>query len=337
MDKLNKFRDRLIDTIYKNNDVSMGYFYWQAKLLDIVVDLFKWDGLPESIPEVEIEKRLFMTGHCGVVKHPKLGLIVCDSYLYDYDLYGRYLKADFFNPYREFNNNFIPGNKEIGKECEVIYNMSMEKYSINNTQTIAGMSPVYLNYLGYNNFMQTINRYARLLADLEATISIEIVQQRQLYVGIAPTQQIAEAFRNLFRNTKRGDITSIIDNDFLKDSKTLKMYDLVVGTMQEKIETRQSLIKYFLEEIGIYSTEDKKERLLVDELAQENRNTKPFIYSLLKERQEGADRVNKLYGTNWSVGLRSELYDTETELHDTEDVEEREEVEVDESSRVLTE
>ena len=41
------------------------------------------------------------------------------------------------------------------------------------------------------------------------------------------------------------------------------------------------------------------------------------ISDMLKERQEGAERVNKLYGTNWSVKIADEIqYGEENEQND---------------------
>lgn len=293
----------LIDHIYKVNDVQQGYFFWVSKLLDITMDLFKYDGLPTSIPEEEIEKRLLTTGYCGFLQHPTLGLIVCDGYPYNYDLYGRYLNINFFNPYKKFNiSNFIPQSKTIGIDCEIIYNNSIEKYL---NQPVQGTDIVF----------QEICRYARQLADLESSINLYIINSRQPYVLTASDAQTEQSILNVFRNMKRGEQKAIVDKNILKDATSLKNFDIVQGFLTELLDARNSIVKQFLADFGIFSTDDKKERLIVDEMAQENRNVKCFVYSMLKAREEGLDRVNALYGTSISVELRSELYD-KTELYD---------------------
>lgn len=297
----------LIDKIYKVNDVQQGYFYWVNALLDICMDIFKYDNLPTSIPEEEIEKRLLTFGYCGFLHHPDLGLIVCNGHPYDYDLYGRYRRMDFYNPYFKFNSTgFYPGNKEIGVDCEIIYNLDTEKY-------------LNVPIQGQMNFYQKICRYARQLADIESTINLDIINSRQPYLLVAGNQQVKESIVNIFRSLRRGENESINDTDFMKEIKSLKNKDIINGHLTELIESRNTLIKYFLSEIGIYSTDDKKERLIVDEVQQENRNVKVFLYSMLKCRQQGIERVNALYGTDIKVTLRPELFN-EIDLYKYTDI-----------------
>lgn len=298
----------LIDKIYKVNDVQQGYFFWLAKLLDICMDLFKYNGLPKSIPEEEIEKRLLTTGYCAFLQHPTLGLIVCDSYPYNYDLYGRFEYVNFFNPYKKFN---IPGittiTKKIGVECAIIYNNSIEKYL---NKPIQGSDIVF----------QEICRYARQLADLESSINLYIRNSRQPYLITAADAQTEQSILQVFRSMARGEQKAILDKNILKDATSIKQYDIINGFLTELLDARNSIVKQFLADFGIFSTDDKKERLIVDEMAQENRNVKCFVYSMLKERQNGLEMVNNLYGTNITVELRAELFD-HTELYDeTEEV-----------------
>lgn len=310
------FYKNLIDKIYKVNDVQQGYFYWINKLLDIAVDLFKYDGLPQSIPQEEIEKRLLTFGYCGFLHHPTLGLIVCNGHPYDYDLYGRYRRMDFYNPYYEFNTaGFYPGNKIIGEDCEVIYNLDTERY-------------LNMPIQGQMNFYQTLCRYARQLADIESTINLDIINSRQPYFMVAGNQQVKDSIVAIFRSLKRGENESINDTDFLKELKTLKNKDIITGHLTELLECRNSIIKYFMMEIGIYSTDDKKERLIVDEVAQEQKNVKIFLYSMLKCRVEGVEKVNNLFGTNISVKLNSKLFDDIDLYKYTENIEDTTEEEV---------
>lgn len=285
--------------LYEVNNVDQGYFYWQGKLIDIVMDLFRYYNLPDTLPEEEIEKRLIITGYCGIIKHPTEGIIACDSFPFDYDIYGRYLKLNFTNPYKGFNvNGFIPGNKLIGKDCEIIYNNSIEKY-INIPRPLT------------DNFFQTICRYARTLADIEASFNLDLITNRNPYIAVSPTTQIRDSWLGIFRSLKRGALSVVVDDDFLKDSKTLKNKDIVAGYITELLETRSTVIKNFMEEIGIFSNDDKKERLIVGEMEQENQNVKIFLYSMLKSRQIGVEKINKLYNLNVSVELRKELYNEE--------------------------
>lgn len=312
-----KTNRKIVEGLYSVNQVSQGFYYYLGMLLDIAVDIFEYEGLPDTLPQEEIEKRLITSGHCAIVKHPKYGLIAVDSTLFNRDLYGRYERINTYNPFKGFLlGGYLPGNKVIGEQCEVIYNSSVERW-------------VDMPGLMSNNFWQTIQRYARVLADIDSTIHSEMVQLRTPYVMIATSQQNKESALSLIKSVQAGETEVAIDEFFIKNLTALKIKDVVPNSLNELIETKNSILKQFLADIGIYSTDDKKERLIVDEVQQENQNVKVFIYSMLKARMKGIEKVNALYGLNIKVGLRKELYD-ESELYEEGD-------EIDESEGLLTE
>ena len=312
----------IVKGLYEVSQVGQGFYYYLGLLLDIAVDIFKYEGLPESLPQSELEKRLITTGHVGVIQHPKQGLICSDSTLYDRDFYGNYRALNFFNPHRDFfTAGFLPTAKEIGKECAIIYNNSIESW-------------LDMPVLSTNNFFQTIQRYARMLAEVDSTTYSEMIQQRTPYMPVAGNQQSLESVKALLSAVKSGETDVILDEDFLKELKSLKIKDSDPAQLSQLIETKNSILKYFLMEIGIYSTDDKKERLIVDEVATENKNVKVFIHSMLKSRRKGVDMINELYGTSISVALNDEIYNSE-KLYNEPEEEEVEEVEevVDEETK----
>lgn len=303
--KLRDYFKNLINTIYKVNDVQQGYYFWIAKLVDISMDLFEYEGLPKTLPSEEIERRLILTGHCGILNHPTLGIIACDSNPYNYNIYGRFKNVDFFNPSREFiAPGFFPGNKTIDKDCIMLYNNSIEKYLNQPLQ-------------GTDNFFQLICRYARILADIDATTNILIINTRAPYLPIASNEQTRTSVLEVFNALKRGEQKVILDSDFLKDLKTLQNQGQTTGLLKEYIDAQNSIINNFLYEIGIYNIE-KKERLINAELQQENKNKKVFIYSMLRAREHGIRELNDFFGLKVSVKLRESLYD-DSELYEEGD------------------
>lgn len=289
-----------IDDVYKVNNVSRGYFFYNNYLTDRVIDILCFEDLPETIPSREIMKRLIMLGYCGFVKHPYYGKIVCDCSLTGWDIYKRYNKALFTNVAPHFNENF-KRLKEIGKDCEVIYSQDLEQY-------------YDMNELGKNNMSQVISRYSRILADLDASYNIEVISDRQQYVISTRNQQTFQSFVNFFKKLKNGDYFVGLDKEIVKDTISLKLKEHNPGLLTEYQENKERIMKQFWAEFGIFTSDDKNERMIVDELKQENRNTKLFIYNFLKSVSEGLDRVNKLWGTDIKVYLNPALYNENIDL-----------------------
>lgn len=305
---LKDFMKNLIDSVYKNNDVTQGFFYWQGRLIDEVIDCFEYAGLPDSLPAEEIEKRLLTTGFSIIFKHPIYDIMTCNGHPYNFDIYGRFKNANVYNPVSDFmTKGFNGAALTIGKDCVVIYNNSLEKYLNQPFQS-------------RDIFFQTVCRYARQLADLEATINLEIINERQPYVFVAGDNKAMQGILDVFRNIRKGSQYVALDKNLYKETTAFKNHDIVNGHLTELIENRNRILKQFQEEIGIFSIDDKEVQVLNAEIENENRNVKLFIYSMLKARQIGVDSLNKMFDLNVSVKLRSSIYDDSKLYEETPDV-----------------
>lgn len=320
-EKIGELKNVLID----NKDVTEGYSYWVSYLKDMIIDIFEWEGLPDTLPEEELERRLMNHGFAIVFKHPIEGIITSDGSLYDYDIYRRYRMFNLYNPYRTFHIRFLPGGKQIGKDGVVVYNNSIEKY----------IDHKYKDNLLHN----TICRYARMLADVESTLSSELITQRMPFLPVASNRTSADSVKNVFRRLEVGEMEIAIDSDFLQDFKVLKNKDLSPGYLTELIQCRENILKMFYREVGMYMPEAQRERLLVDEIENAQSKEKTLIYSLLREREKACKELNEKFCLDVKVRMRSELYSEMdvTEMgeyaepceEDEEDVEPEENVEED--------
>lgn len=290
--------------VMDNKNVLLGYNYWLSYFTDMTMDLFEWQGLPATLPSEEIEKRLIRNGFSIIFKHPIEGIVTCDGNLYDYDFYKRFRMFNVANPYRTFYERFIPSGKVIGKDGIVIYNTGVEKY-IDFIQTDIRCD---------NLFYTTIRRYARMMADIESTLSAELISQRMPFMPIATTQQNYESIKNVFKKLENGDMEAAIDSDFTKDIKILKNKELVANYLSELINNRRNILSMFYSEIGMFQPDSKRERLLVDEIENGKNNEKTLIYSLLRQRLQGVKQLNEFFGLNATVDIRYVLYNEETPI-----------------------
>lgn len=304
-DFLSWFRNDKDITPYDVRNVNESYYYWLNYFKDVVFDLITIEKCLKSMPSKQIKHQLIETGHCVVVNHPKFGLITTYSTLFNYNLYGEFLNADLYNPYKGFyTEGFKVNSLEIGKDCEVIYIGDTEAY-VNNKG-------------GYINKLNTLLcRYARMMADVESSIDTAIINSRRPYVFTAKNQQTKDALVTIFRNVIKGQGDFVVeDNDIMGEAKSLKNVDYVNGIIGELLDAREKILKMFLQQLGIYTTDDKSERLITAEVEQENKNVKPFIYSLLKSINEGLDKVNQMYGTEMHASLNQYVYDSEVNVNE---------------------
>ena len=139
--------------LYPVKQVKKGYYFYLRVLFEKCLGMFKYYNLPKSLPAEEIEKRLMWYGFCGIFNDAKYGITACDGGLSGIDQYYRPVEFTYAQPM------LGSGTKKINDECVIIY----------NTQ-----SDVVQPY----GFKELIQRYARLLADVDSSISIQIVNTR---------------------------------------------------------------------------------------------------------------------------------------------------------------
>lgn len=287
--------------VMDNKNVLTGYQYWVNYLLDMTSDLFQWEGLPSSLPSQEIEKRLVRDGFSIIFKHPKFDVIACNGNLYNYDVYGRYAQYNVANPAVGFYQGFSASGKTIGVDGVVVYNTGNEKYINSQTQD--------------NLFYTTVMRYARMLADIESTLSTELIDARMPYMPVATSQQNYNSVLNVLKKLELGEMEVAVDGDFLQDLKVLKKKDHDSQSIGELINNRRNILSMFYAEVGMYQPDSKRERLLVDEVENGQNNEKTLIYSMLRERMIGAKAMSEFFGTSITVGLREVLYNKEIPIN----------------------
>ena len=88
-------------------------------------------------------------------------------------------------------------------------------------------------------------------------------------------------------------------------------------------DTRTKLLKQFYADIGVRATFDKRSNAVVDEITSDSSMLLYNVSDMLDCRQRGADAVNAIFGTEWSVRLSDQInYNSENEPEEIKAAEE---------------
>lgn len=270
--------------LYKVNDVAHGFLYWKRHLLERCYGTFKYNGLPESLPDYELEKRI-LYGFGGVFKHKKFGLVTCWGSLSGINHYNRPTTFVWSQP------GLGSGNLLIDKDCAIIYNDTSDETS--EYQTPHGLS-------------ELIDRFARLLADVDATLDILTVNSRGTTWTVAKNNKVKDSIMAAFQKKRLGDFDVVMDPALLENIKSVAMTATGQGqtaTVNDLIALKEHLLRDFMAQIGIKSAERKAERMLTDEIAADDAMLDANLADMLAARKRGVERVNKLFGTSITVEL----------------------------------
>lgn len=283
-DILNNIRDDNIEKVYDVSDVSLGYNYWFWKLLNFCMTIFDYQGLPETLPKREIESNLLLTGHDIVFKY-RGDIITCNTCLYGFDLYYNPTSATLANP---SIRDYI--NLEIGRNCDIIYNSSLKD------------NVLYIYSDG--SMLSFIRRYARLLADVESTLDIHMINSRLTSYPVASTDNIVQNIKQFFKKVRAGKTAVITDDAIIQQFRSVDINrSNIHDGVNDWLVARDKILEMFFRDIGVKFYNPKKAQVSEDELQVNNQMLVISLDDMLQERRAGVERINNMFGTNITVDI----------------------------------
>lgn len=251
-------------------------------MLGNTLSMFKYNGLPDTVPEKEIEILHQINASCIWKKvngklyvfHGGLGGVL--------DEYYHPTRAIISNPYLKYNADL-----EIDKECVVTFNDKL-RY---------GLLPLF-------------NKYAVLLAETDISIRFALINSRIPHLVNANDDNTKDSAENVLQDIWDGKKFGVILNKRLIDNKTGLFTSDFGKTTQNNIkdlmEIRQYLKSSWFYDLGIPSNYNmKRESLNTSETTMDESVLLPLIDDMLETRKIGLEKVNKMYGTNITVELTS--------------------------------
>lgn len=265
----------------KNINTHMMYMFMRTG------SMFKWSGLPDTIPEKYLEQYLQINGFAGITEvNGKL-------YAFDGGLGG--IQNEYYNPtVLTVANPYLNFNKdlEIGKDCVVIRND--------------------LFYLG---LVPLFNKYASQLAENELSMYMASILTRNQTMISASDDATKESATKYIDDIVKGRLGVVASNAFLdEDLKTHSVTSANTNVLGDLIELEQYLKASWYNEIGLNANYNmKREALNSAESTVNDDILFPMIDIMLRYRKEGAEAVNTMYGTDIQVELASSWQDNKKE------------------------
>lgn len=247
--------------------------------------MFKWSGLPDTIPQYILERYLKINGWAGIGLAPleaetNPGKLVC--------FFGALgLKPDmYYQPTAIILANPILGSKtyEIGKDVVWAKNDSCNQ----------GISHI-------------ISRYSHMLADNDISINIAQINSRIPFVFTAETENQVESARKYMKDIEEGKLSVIKSSAFNNgvEPKPTSV-DGSGNHIKALIELHQYIKSQFYNDIGIGSSFNmKRERQNVAEVEANSPALLPLVDEMLLFREIICKEVNAMFNQNWSVELNS--------------------------------
>ena len=256
-------------------DVSCGYNYWCDVLINKIIRLFKYEGLPPTIPGTELEKITILTGKAGIVKTSNYGYVTVPAAPYGVGLYPAYY------PLAMWSTPLIKGDGVVNKDIVIIRNNAF----------LTGME-------------LTVNRYARMMADVESTLALTLVNVRQPSMAAAPDEHTAYSYQAARLAMTLGDTEAILNKSVLDDIKTIDAIHTIPATLlTDIVQVRDELLSQFFAEFGVASRQSKRAPMTITEVESDVQVMTVNITDMLESRRESLDALRAVFGLDVTVDL----------------------------------
>lgn len=291
------------ETVERNRlaffEFYFNYFY------NIVVNYFTWEGLPNDIDELFIEKKLIENGHAAFFHDDIIGFVVQGGTRgerlnhYDQPLVYQPVNASSMNYFKQMEIAYSENDFRVIKELHKGNPDKIKKPCI-----VIPNNNFYEPYIGY------LELFCEKLADIELTIQLNRNAQITPYFIFVDNNSVL-SMKNIFNKIANFEPVVYLnkqkDQDGQDSFKQLSDYIQVFRTdapflldklHDEKLRVMNQLLTF----IGINNNpSDKKERLVVSEAISNNGVISANIEVGWKSRRKAVDLINKCYGLEISV------------------------------------
>lgn len=258
---------------------------YKGYMVNRLMKMFHYEGLPETIPQYMLEYYLLVNGSCVVAEVEGKPYAFIGSFGGQPDPYYRPTLYVVANPALKFNKTFKLWNTEgeISEEVAFIRNDAM--------------------WMGLNPLM---SRYATLLAENVITLRTADIMLRVVALLTAPDDKTKLAAEQYLKDLESGKLGVIGENRFFEGVKMQSPPSNNGSYLTQFIELQQYYKGSFFNEIGLSASFNMKREAIGEGEATLNEDTlAPLIDTMLECRQEDVSRLNDLFGLNITVEFDS--------------------------------
>ena len=280
----------------KTENVNNFIRYMLARTLQ----MFKYKGLPETMPQKELEQLLQVQGYAFITEH--------DGEIYAFSgslggtpgVYGEPTEIVIANPALKFNKTL---------------NLKTDGVLINNDDMRQGLIPL-------------ISRYVTILNENEVTMILSTINKRVNNLISVSDDNTADSAKKYLDGLEAGKIGYIMENRLYDSLKAKSISETNSNRLVDLIELQQYIKASLYNELGLNSNFNmKKERLISEEVEINSNSIFPLVDNMLHCRQEAVEKINVMFGTSITVEFSSSWAKREEQGNSIEEPEELEELE----------
>lgn len=277
--------DKPID---KGAAVNSYVLYYLARLQS----MFKYEGLPDTIPAKWLEHYLLVNGSCVFVMDG-------DDLIVTTGGWGG-LPDRYYIP-----TEYIVSNPYVKEETRKTYTIGEDCVLIRNDVYAQGIMPLLM-------------RYCSQLVENDVTMNVADILARATLTITALTDTDRQSVEQWFKKIRKGELGAIGELPAMAGNQdrsvNIQPFQSTASTLTDLIEYHQYLKAGLYNELGLNSNYNMKRESINSNESQLNDDMlHPLIDDMLKMRREALEQVNEMFGTNITVDFDSAWKDNEIE------------------------
>ena len=253
--------------------------YYLARLQS----MFKYNNLPDTIPQKWLENYLMVNGFCVWIKDGDDLIVTYAGVGADPDVYYIPTKAIVSNPYVK------------NKETDRTYTRDVDCVLMVNDTYAQGMLPL-------------LKKACAQMVEIDCSFYLNTIMSRGTAVLSATDDNTKASAELWLKQIKDGKLGVIGESSFTLTDRDLTVNQLAGTdtTLTNLIEAMQYVKASLYNDLGLQANYNmKREAINNGESQLTEDQLHPLIDNMLKERQEALEKVNKMFGTNISVTFNS--------------------------------
>ena len=246
--------------------------------------MFIYDGLPDTIPQKWLENYLLVNGSCVWVKNGEDLIVTRAGIGGEPDVYYIPTKCIVANPYALQSTNRT-------------YTRDVDCVLMVNDTYAQGLLPM-------------LKKYCSMLVENNITMNIADITARASFILSAADDTTKANAELWLKRLIEGRLGIIGESPFLVGNQdnalTVNNMSGASTMLTDLIEYEQYIKASLYNELGLQSNYNMKREAINSNESQLNEDMlHPLIDTMLRERQEGLERVNAMFGTNITVRFNS--------------------------------
>ena len=287
MIKINTFPN-----FYKCTNTTDNFFSYYIELLNKAINVFEWKNVPDNIDTDTLETLLFRCGDVAFFKYNDTFYISHGNQSGEMTYNFTPEKYLVSNPYIEKGKNF---NLSPDIDSVIIYNTPADKY-------------ISLK----SSFNEIIKRTAGILSDNLSSLNCLQINTRVQTIVTADNSNVAKSAEMKLKDLYDGKPYSVITSNLASNINIDDKSNANSKNIADLIDLNNYEYAQYLHALGIESNENnKKSRMIVDELKDNNFECLHNLHILLDSRKKAVEKINRLFNLNISVDIKPHLKEKE--------------------------